>query len=277
MRFPARAAVLISVAHAAIVSAQRAEARAPALEIRFINVGQGDAILIREGARAVLVDAGLPNDSIVEKLRALDVDSLDLFVASHNHGDHIGSAAAVVSGFPVRLFIDNGAPVHTSAERDLQDALQRRKTPQMHAPRRTISLGDTRVTIIPPPAGVDTFQNNHSMVVLVERGKFRALLTGDSERSEIDALVAHEPLSHVDVLKAPHHGDTTAVTDEWLRRLSPDVVIISSADADAIGSARARYDSLKRTIAATYWDGDIVVVVSKDGSYSVQARSGRVR
>ena len=113
----------------------------------------------------------------------------------------------MLAAVPVGMYIDNGAPLNSASQRRVKDALHQHSIPEQHAPRVTVMLGDAHLDIFPPPPGVDTAQNNHSLVVLVQRGRFRALLTGDSERSEIEALLVHDSLAHVDVLKAPHHGD----------------------------------------------------------------------
>ena len=72
------------------------------LEIRFLDIGQGDAVLIRNGGKAALIDAG-PSDRVATQLKVLGVKSLDLLVASHNHADHIGGADAVLESIPVRF------------------------------------------------------------------------------------------------------------------------------------------------------------------------------
>ena len=113
--------------------------------------------------------------------------------------------------------------------------------------------------------------------VRIQRGAFRALLTGHGGHSEIDALVAHEGLDHIDVVKAPHPGDTTDVTDAWLRRLTPDVVVVSSSDVYASSAAIRRYHGDGRTVVSTRYEGDIVVFVYEDGSYSVQSPVGTLR
>lgn len=79
------------------------------LELRFLSVGQGDAILVRNAGRAALIDAG-PSDRIAERLHTLGVSSLDLLIASHNHADHIGGAFHISRngysrGVPVRPFL----------------------------------------------------------------------------------------------------------------------------------------------------------------------------
>ena len=239
------------------------------LEIRFLDVGQGDAILIREGAHAALIDAGLPDDSLVGHLRALGVDSLQVFIASHNHGDHIGAAGALLMAIPVVLYIENDAPLNTPSHQRVEEALRQRGIPREVAPRRTIRLGSTRLDVIPPPPGVDTAQNNHSMVVLIQRAGFRALLTGDSERSEIEALLLHENLPRVDVLKAPHHGDPEALSAEWLQRLTPAVVVVSVAAGNLAAETLTRYADPRRRIFSTDREGDVTVCVDSSGAYRI--------
>ena len=146
------------------------------LEIRFINVGQGDAILIRQGKQAALVDAGPANDSIVDRLRTLGVDALQLFVATIDQPDHVGSAAAVRSAIPIATFIDDE-----------------------HMGRRTIRFGDTRIEIIPPLSRQPSSQPGGGAMVRISRGSFQALLTGGAGRGALDSLVARDRLGQVNV------------------------------------------------------------------------------
>src|SRR3954467_13774923 len=100
------AAVLILWLFASQLSAQQ-------LEIRFLDGGQGDATLIREGGKTVLIDAG-PSTQIAAYLRSLSVDTIDLVIASHNHSDHIGGMTTVLQTAAVRFYLDNGI-AHTTA------------------------------------------------------------------------------------------------------------------------------------------------------------------
>src|SRR6267143_678024 len=94
--------------------------RGQQLELRFLDVGQGDAAVIREGGKTVLIDAGR-SARIMLQLQMLGIDRIDLVVASHNHADHIGGMIAVLSGTIVPYSLDNGVP-HTTAtyQRTLQ-------------------------------------------------------------------------------------------------------------------------------------------------------------
>lgn len=259
-------ALLLFLAPAPVLSQGPGSATA---EIRFLDVGQGDAIVVRVGASTVLIDAGPPADGIVNRLHALGVDSLEALIASHNHGDHIGSAGDVLRLLTVKRFIDNGVPLATPSEQRVADALRVGGILSEHAPRRTLFVGDVEFQIIPPPLVRDTAQNNRSLVVLIHRGRFRALLTGDSERSEIEALLRTEHLPPVTLLKAPHHGDPEALTTEWLRRLSPELVVVSVGAGNLTAADERVYLHQGRSLYRTDRDGDVSVLVDSVGAYRV--------
>lgn len=93
----------------------RASVPGPGAEIVFLDVGQGDAILIRSDTFNVLIDAGRAT-SILYVLDSLGVDHINLLIATHNHIDHIGGMDAVIDSLPVELFVDNGCEDDSEAE-----------------------------------------------------------------------------------------------------------------------------------------------------------------
>ena len=94
-----------------------------AIQITFLNVGQGDAVLIRtpEGSTA-LIDAG--PDELPNGLSNFDVEQVDLLVASHPHADHIGGMVSVINTYPVRFYMDSGDTHTTATYRELIQTLQ---------------------------------------------------------------------------------------------------------------------------------------------------------
>ena len=134
----------------------------PAIRITFLDVGQGDGILIRspEGKTA-LVDAGPSNP--VGDLRALDVTQIDLLVATHPHADHIGGMAHVIDSIPVSFYMDNGQPYTTATYQRLTQALQRNSDiTHLTAEPRTISLGSADIDVLAiPPSSSNTINPNN--------------------------------------------------------------------------------------------------------------------
>lgn len=262
----------------ALVLCTAAALAAQALELRFLDVGQGDAVLLRSGAKTALIDAG-PVDAVARRLRELGVTSLDLLLASHNHSDHIGGADAVLERFPVRFYLDNGQQATTRIQSRVLRLVQRKGVTYLKATPRTIELGSAKLHILPSPlAGRADEQNDQSVVVLVEQGSFRALLAGDAEVAEINALLATDFLPDVDVLKANHHGSRNGVTPAWLSRTKPEVIVISVGVGNGYGHPHAQalryYQTGGRQLYRTDLDGDVVVQVDDTGAYRVSTRTG---
>jgi competence protein ComEC len=245
-----------------------------ALELRFLDVGQGDAILIRLGRQAVMVDASRGSD-IVLYLEELQVDSLVAVIASHNHLDHIGGMVAVLADHPVGRYLYNHRPPENQNAREVEEMLLARNIAAPPPPWPPMIIGDARITVFPSsiPAN-QADENNSSLGVLIERGKFRALLTGDSEAEELNAWMAAGVIPDVDVLKAAHHGSRNGVTPGWLQVTKPEVVVISVGANNTYGHpdpwALRYYGANKRTVYRTDQDGTVIVSVDSMGRYGAR-------
>lgn len=244
------------------------------LELVFLNVGQADAILIKLGRQAVLVDAGR-GDDIVLVLAEQGVDSLVAAIASHNHDDHIGGMKAVVADYPIGRYLSNARRPDNANARSADEWLIRRRVPRPTAPWEPIQLGDATITVFPTSLGpAAASENNSSLGVLVQRGGFRALLTGDSEVEELSAWMNAGLIPDVDVLKAAHHGARNGLTPGWLDRTKPEVVVISVGANNPYGhpeaSALRYYQLHDRKVYRTDQDGTVIVTVDRDGRYQVR-------
>src|SRR5438067_943971 len=127
---------------------------AQTLELRFFDVGQGDAALIvtPEGKR-VLLDAGPGASPVVPYLRSHHYDTLDLIVASHNHTDHIGGMAAAITATVVRAYLDNGIPHTTATYQSTLQAVAASGAQYLQATARTITVGSASLRVLPPRLG----------------------------------------------------------------------------------------------------------------------------
>jgi beta-lactamase superfamily II metal-dependent hydrolase len=264
-----------SVALAALVAActPASSQYADALQITFLDVGQGDAVLIRspEG-KVALVDAG-PSPIAGPLHRRYGVDTIDLAVATHPHADHIGGMAGVLQAFPVRYYMDNGEAHTTSTYGHLMEVVRRSDIVYLQATARTIELGSARITVLPPPERA-AGQNNRSIGLLLEYGEFRALLTGDSETEELDHFLALG-VPDVTLLKAAHHGSRDAVTPAWLAASKPEVVVVTVGRGNAYGHPHPwalRYYETTGTVYRTDLHGDVTVLGTQDGGFEVSTR-----
>jgi competence protein ComEC len=269
-----RALFLLALAAAKPGSAQQPADAQDTLELAFLDVGQGDAIVIRVGDRAILVDASR-GDDIVLYLEEMGIDSLVAAIASHNHDDHIGGMDAVLADHPVGEYLYNGrAPENENAGR-VEEMLRGKGIAAPPPPWRPIELGDTRITVFPSLTPPDnTTENNSSLGVLVERGSFKALLTGDSEADELTAWMRAGVIPRVNVLKAAHHGARNGLTPGWLDVTRPEVVVISVGANNPYGHPdpwALRYYALHhRAIYRTDRDGTVIISVDAMGRYGVR-------
>lgn len=244
-----------------------------ALEIQFIDVGQGDAALLKLGRRAILIDAGR-GDDIVLVLEEQGVDSLVAAVASHNHDDHIGGMDAVLYRRMIGTYYWNGRPASNQNQRNVEDNLRDQRIATRVPLWDTLRFGDARLIIFSSPLDARATENNSSLGVIIERGSFRALLTGDSETDEIGAWLKAGLIPRVDVLKAAHHGARNGLTPGWLLATDPAVVVISVGADNAYGHpdpwALRYYQLKKREVYRTDRDGTVYVTVDRAGAYFVE-------
>lgn len=258
------------------VVAQQPGGPGDTLRIEFLDVGQADAILLKLGHRAVLVDASR-GDDIVQYLEEEGIDSLVAAIVSHNHDDHIGGMDAVLYSYPVAEYLSNGRAPENQNSLNVARLVAEKKIPHPSPPWAPILLGDIHIRVFPsslPPDEPD--ENNHSLGVLVERGKFKALMTGDSQEEELSGWLKSRKIPDVDVLKAAHHGSRNGVIPGWLNATRPEIVVISVGANNAYGhpdSMALRYYALHhRRVLRTDRDGTVVISVDGEGNYTVTTR-----
>lgn len=245
------------------------------LHIHYLDMGQGDAIVIAAPTgQHVLVDAG-PGRGIVDHLKRLEVDTIDLFIASHNHADHIGGAAAVIQNFPIRFFMDNGVAHTTVTYRNLMETLLEAEVPLLEPEHRTIDLGRVTLEILPPPGDPELGHNDNSIGVVLRYGRFRATFMGDAGPTLWDQWLEQFPssLTAVHVHKASHHGSRLGDTPQALALLAPELVIVSAGRDNQYGHPHTEavqlYKGTGAQILSTAEHGTITVAAGHDGSYSV--------
>lgn len=228
------------------------------LVVDVLDVGQGDAILVRTEAKAVLIDAALKKADVVGQLRRLGVDHLDLVVTTHPHADHMGGMSDVLAAFPPKLYLDNGLPHTTETYTELMKLVEDRNVPYQTAlTGNALRLG-TEATIevlFPGDRALRNTRsdlNSNSVVLLLDHGDVEFLFTGDAEEPTEQALVALG-LPDVDVLKVAHHGSEHSSTDPFLRAVKPEIALISCGVDNRYGHPTVEaIDRLKRVGATVY-------------------------
>jgi competence protein ComEC len=220
--------------------------RASGVELHVLDVGQGDAVLLRTDAgRWVLFDAGPAwNGSDAGRRVVMPYvlrrgGSLESFVLSHPHNDHVGGAASVLSAMHPRSYWDaafaGGAEAYIAS---LEVA--RKKGIDWHRvhPGDSIQIDGVTISFLAPDSiwtvGLKD-PNLASTIALVRYGMVRFLLVGDAERAEEDWLLAHHAQLRADVLKVGHHGSSTSSSDEFLAAVHPALAVISVGAGNKYG------------------------------------------
>lgn len=242
--------------------------------LTFFDVGQGDATLIESanGMRA-LVDGGPAASLITRLLDSLGVDRLELVVATHNHLDHIGGLPTLLRRVPVAVVIENGLPASTAVYRRFAIAKQASRARELPPLGQLLPLGDVTLRILPPTLAELT-QNDRSVGVLVQRGEFRALLTGDAEVRALESWLLHDSIPRVTVLQASHHGSSNGVTPAWGARTEPSIVVISVGRRNRYGhpspDVLAFWTRDARRVLRTDMHGTVRIRGCRDGSYRLR-------
>ncbi len=234
-RTPGRLKHTVLVALAAGGVAWGVPARASAPDVWFLDVGQGDSVLIRlPGGQGVLVDGGgspfsdfdVGSRVVVPALRALGVTRLAAVIATHPDADHVEGLLAVLHAVPVGLLVTGPPDAAAALDGQLRDLALARGV-EVHEARRGERMllpGGVRLDVLNPPAETSAPANERSVaLVLSYNDAPAALLLGDlGVATEPDLAVPPTPL-----LLAPHHGSRNSTGVELIRAASPAWAVIS--------------------------------------------------
>lgn len=251
----------------------RAIAQATTATIEFLDIGQGDAVLIRSSeGKTALVDAG-PSDRIVKLLEDRGIVHLDLIVVSHHHSDHYGGMDAVIKKIKPKTFLASDSahttPNYLKILKLVKDQGMTVITPTNQS--RKITLGSIDLIIFPQPPEDGDEENNNSVGIRLQHGKIALLLTGDSEDSERSWWLANakELLEDCQLLKLAHHGSRNGTDEKWLRLVRPEQCVASCAAGNSYGHPHAETISLlqRLRIPLSRTDEDGSVTVTSDGEH----------
>jgi len=253
---------------------------APAVEqlrVDFIDVGQGDAILVQRGAVAILIDGGPDATQVADYLEGRGIEDIDLLVATHPHADHIGGLAEVLERFDVQEIWVNGDTATSQTYQNFAAAVAAERA--TGASYREVARWDSSqmsgldILVLHPPDDLTGAPNEDSVVVKVTCGTVDVLLTGDAT-SESEASMLGDALTQLDseVLKVGHHGSSTSTSAAFLDAVRPNEAIISVGADNTYGHpTQETLDRLAAAGATVYrTDLDGTAVLTSDCStYSI--------
>jgi len=237
------------------------------VKLAVIDVGQGDAVLIRSGQRAVLIDSGPEYSSAaVDQLRRLGIRELDLLLISHGDADHCGAVPELVKQVRVKAALVGPGT-----------ALDHAGVAAIHALRESgtdVRIGSAGLTVDGPwgqllclhPVNAEAdstlSDNAQSLVWLWHAETTSAIFAGDSPDDVERILLRSFSLSEVDLLMAGHHGSRSSTSAEWLQILNPQYLAISCGQNNPhrhpTPEVLARADDVGATVMRTDQSGALL-------------------
>lgn len=214
--------------------------------LEALDIGQGDALLLRWGGHAMLVDGGGPFDldardfgrtRLLPKLLDRGVTHLDAVLLTHPHPDHALGLFAVLEELPVDNFWRSAGDDEGGLYAALEAVARRRGVPAAPLAPGTLSIGGARLTVLQSggPRRKRDSVNNQSVVAVFERDGRRALLTGDAGAAAEENLLSAGAFSSVDVLKVGHHGSRGSTTPDFVDAVCPRVALLSCGRENRFG------------------------------------------
>lgn len=246
------------------------------LRIHYVDVGQGDAILIQTpNGQTALIDGGDTDTGIIQYLQSTGIQRIDLMIATHPHADHIGGLVQVLQAFPVTKVVTNGQLYTTSVYEHFLDAISSSKAEYAEIKRGdTISLDGIDFHCLNPAGLTNPDLNENSIVLQFTYGQTTFLMTGDSGADTEADLLAANLLSKVDILRVGHHGSAYSSTLAFLNVIKPEVAIYSAGINNNYGHPAPRTIAALVAIGATVYgtdqNGTIIVTADLNG-YTLNA------
>lgn len=193
-------------------------------QLHFINTGNSDAILIRQGGEAALIDGGDNDDeeTVVNYLKDIGVKELKYVIATHPDADHIGGLDAVVNSIPIEnVYVSNG-DANTKTYSDFINAMSSKDLyPSVPLLGAEFYLGTSKFKVL-SAANLNN-PNDNSIVLEYVNGNDKILLMGDAG-TDIERII---DVKEVDLIKIGHHGSNTSSDMNFIKKINPEYAVIT--------------------------------------------------
>lgn len=212
------------------------------LTVSYIDVGQGDATLIRKGKFSMLIDAGKneKGTTVVEYLKKAGITKLTVLVGTHPDSDHIGGLDDVLEQIPVETVYLPEAAKETKTYKEVEEALEEagKEARMPEIGKEYLYDQNVMVRFLGPQRNYKG-ANDNSLVVQIAYGKNRFLFMGDAEEQAEKEILGKNYDLECDVLKVGHHGSYTATSDRFLQVSNPTYAVISCGKRNSYGHPHA--------------------------------------
>lgn len=243
------------------------------LTVTFLDVGQGNAVLLTQEGRYALIDGGGREKSsyLVAYLQKLGVEKLDYVIASHYDEDHVAGLVGVLNVFETETVLDPGYETDTKIYKSYTDMVKqngcREEHPQLEA--AYTFAGDVLIEVVTPKGYDYSEANDNSIGVRITKGKDTFLILGDASEDLEEEMIERGKAFPASVYLASHHGSKYASSKELLERVAPEAVVISCGAGNKYGhpagETMERIREIKARLYRTDLQGEIEAVTSGTG------------
>ncbi|MGN0621921.1 MAG: ComEC/Rec2 family competence protein [Porcipelethomonas sp.] len=247
-----------------------------AVQVHYIDVGQGDCELIVSDGHAVMIDTGEreEGENVCTYLESAGVKKLDCLILTHPHSDHMGAASYIVDNTEIEKIVmpklpDDMTP-STKVYEDFLESVQKKGLKLTAAePGLKIEIGQAVLEIISPVSDEYSNLNDFSSAAILRHGDNKFLFTGDNGKAAEKDIIDSVRLESADVLKVGHHGSSSSSCREFLETVKPEYAVISCGEGNSYGhpneDAVERIKEYTDKIYRTDIDGTIVITSDEDG------------
>lgn len=248
------------------------------LQVHFIDVGQGDAILVDLEETEILIDGGSRSPGVASYINQYVDGTLEVMVATHPHVDHIGGLIEVLDKFEVKQLWHNGDKSDSATYKNFMAAVQSENA-EIHLARlHDVITADGLSFYVHNPSRIFNNTNNNSIVLHLTHGNTDFLFTGDVEMEAEGAMMALSsvPVPDVEILKVGHHGSKTSSSKNFVAITRPEVAVYMAGEGNNYGHPHEETIETLNTAGAMIYGTDTHgnIVVTTDGeTYTLQVEN----
>lgn len=244
------------------------------MTIHYIDVGQGDCILIQVNNKNLLIDSGPSSNrkSLLDYLENLNIKKLDYIIATHPHEDHIGNMDTIIRRYNIGSFYSPKVTHSSTTFENMISSLvdKNLKINILNRGVTGINLGEnTSVSVYSPLENLYSDNlNDYSPIIKITFLNNSFLFTGDAEISTENTVLSQNENLKCDILKIGHHGSSTSTSPDFITAVNPSIAIISVGKNNPYGHPTPEIISLLNSLniktIRTDINGSIIAI--SDGS-----------
>ena len=242
------------------------------LTIHYIDVGQGDSILIQYKSKNMLIDAGPKESSsdLLSYLKKFNIYDFKYVIATHPHEDHIGAMDKIIDRYPIAAFYAPKITTNTKTFNSMISSLHN-KSLKINKAAAGVTLNfdnDLKCMLIAPNKTDYKDINNYSSVLKIVFKDTSFIFMGDAQKLSEDEILNENYNLQSDVIKIGHHGSRTSSSEDFIKKVNPKIAIISCGASNDFGHPHKPTLSLLQTLNVKLYrtDKNGSIILTSDGN-----------